>query len=140
MKIDLAELGLTEEITASILAAGTAKATTPEKKSRARITDAAWAAAKAGLMPPALTFPASNVYAQKHADKLRELGEAQDLVGLGNYHIGGTNTYSKALRSYRDAMVAYVQTALPPFPLRTGAKKAGGSGKGSGKAVQRKAA
>lgn len=140
MKIDLADLGLTDEIAASILAAGDAKAIKPEKKARARITDAAWAAAKAGMMPAPLSFPASNVYAQKHADKLRDLAEAQDLIGLGNYIIGGTNTYSKALRSYRDALIAYVQSALPPIPLRAAPRKAKAPAKEGAKPRGKKAA
>lgn len=111
MKIDLTALGLTADIEAAIMgaAATVAAAKQPVKKPRPKLTDEAWKAAKAGILPPVPTFPMSNLYAQKHADKLHKLAQSGDFVALGNTVIGGTNTYSKALRDYLAALLHYAQ-------------------------------
>lgn len=104
------DLGITPELAALIYGLGEAAgAAIPVPQKRKGITADAWAAAERGEMPGALSFPASNVYAQVHADNLRSLTEAGDKDALAAYPIGGSNTYSKALRSYRDALVAYLE-------------------------------
>lgn len=111
-KIDLKALGLTPEAEAAIMGAAVtvAAAKTPVKKPRKRLTTEAWEAAKAGKLPPAPTFPMSNFHAQKHADRLHKLASDGDFVALGNAVIGGTNTYSKALRDYLAALLHYAGT------------------------------
>jgi hypothetical protein len=103
------------DVAASILAAGealgAAKTAAKAPTARSRITDAAWRAAEAGELPPALNIPTSNAWMQAKADALRDMAKARDAAGLAAYEVGGTNTYSKALRSYRDACLAYVTTA-----------------------------
>lgn len=109
-KADLTvDLGITPELASLIYGLGEAAgAAIPVPQKRKGIVANAWAAVERGEMPEPLTFPASNIYAKVHADKLHALTEAGDRDGLSSYPIGGTNTYSKALRSYRDALLAYL--------------------------------
>lgn len=116
------------DLEAAILSAGKAigKAKTKQPKQRATMTDAAMAAALAGKMPEPLTFPASNAYAQKHADALLALAQADDKAGVEAFQIGGTNTYSRALRRYREALLVFLSRPIPlPIkPRKKPAKKA----------------
>lgn len=80
-----------------------------KRKGRKTITAAAWAEAEAGVLPEAPEFPLSNYYANRHAKALRDAAGAGDREGLVAYTIGGTNTYSKALRSYREALLRYLE-------------------------------
>lgn len=103
------DLGITPELAALIYGLGEAAgAAIPVPQKRKGLTADAWEAAGRGEMPGALAFPASNKHAQKHADKLRDLTEAGDAAAVAAYQIGGTNTYSKALRDYRDALLSYL--------------------------------
>lgn len=109
-KADLTvDLGLTPDLVALIYGLGeTAGAAIPVPQKRKGWATDALAAAERGELPEALTFPASNKYATKHANALRALTEAGDRAALEEYHIGGTNTYSKALRAYREALLRYL--------------------------------
>lgn len=92
------------------------------RKPRASMTDAAMEAAKAGRMPEPLTFPASNSYAQKHVEAMLELARADNKAAVEAYTIKGTNTYSKALRRFREALLVYLSQPIS-LPI-TGKKKA----------------
>lgn len=115
----LAALGATPEALALIAAAAEARCVTPQKAQRKELSPTArpatleaWKAAKAGVLPPPLQVPASNAHVAKRADALRKMAEEGRLSDLHAEQIGGTNTYAKALRSYRDALIAYLQTAF----------------------------
>lgn len=106
LKIDL---GITPELAALIYGLGEAAgAAIPVPQKRRGITAGAWEAVYAGKLPEPLAFPASNAHAQKHANALLAMAKAGDEEGLANYEIGGTNTYSKALRDFRDALFVYL--------------------------------
>lgn len=109
-KADLTiDLGLTPDLIALIYAMGEeAGEAIPVPQKRRGLTASAWEAVERGEMPEPMEFPASNSYAKLHADNLRQLTEEGNKAALEAYHIGGTNTYSKALRSYRDALLAYL--------------------------------
>lgn len=108
------DLGLTPDLIALIYGLGEAAGDAiPVPQKRKGITADAWAAVERGEMPAPLNFPASNCYAQIHADNLLQMTEAGDVDSLKAYPIGGTNTYSKALRSYRDALLAYLGGTSP---------------------------
>jgi len=115
-KADLTiDLGLTPELVALIYGMGEAAgAAIPVPQKRRGITADAWAAAERGELPKPLAFPASNAHAQKHADKLLELATEWKPEELKDYPITGTNTYSKALRSYREALQAYMVNSMSP--------------------------
>jgi hypothetical protein len=107
------DLGLTPELVALIYGLGEAAgAAIPVPQKRRGITAKAWEAVYAGKLPGPLAFPASNAHAQKHADHLHATAAAGDEGGLCAYPIGGTNTYSKALRDYRDALLVYVRAKI----------------------------
>ena len=111
-KADLTiDLGITPELADLIYELGeTAGAAIPVPKKRRGITAQAWEAATRGELPAPLDFPPSNAYATKHAANLLDLAKAGDEAGLHAYFIGGTNTYSKALRDYREALLAFLAT------------------------------
>lgn len=110
------DLGITPELAALIYGLGDAAgAAIPVPQKRKGITSDAWAAAERGELPGELGFPASNIYAKVHADNLRQLTEAGDRAALEAYPIGGTNTYSKALRSYRDALLSFLDNTTQPM-------------------------
>lgn len=115
-KADLTvDLGITPELAALIYGLGEAAgAAIPVPQKRKGITADAWAAVERGEMPAPLVFPNSNKHAQKHADAMRALTEAGDRTALEEYQIGGTNTYSKALRSYREALISYLDNNPAP--------------------------
>lgn len=103
------ELGITPELAALIYGLGDLiGAAIPVPEKRKGITTDAWAAAERGELPGPLCIPPSNMYAQIHADNLHILAQEMNAVAVANYPIGGTNTYSKALRSYRDALLCYL--------------------------------
>jgi hypothetical protein len=107
--IDLKALGLTDEAAAQIMGAAAsvaAQKTTP-KTQRIKLTDDAWAAAHEGLLPPVPVIPMSNIHAQKKADKMLALAADGDFEAVAAIVVGGTNTYSKALRSYQAALLHY---------------------------------
>lgn len=136
-KIDLAALGLTPEAEAQIMGAAVAVAATKvvTVKPRKKLTDEAWKAAKAGILPPAPTFPVSNLHAQKHAVRLHKLAQDSDFVALGNVVIGGTNTYAKALRDYLAALLHYAQQKQAQEALDFNAAKAATKAKKTPKAA-----
>lgn len=109
-KADLTiDLGITDALAHLIYGLGEAAGDAiPVPKRRKGITSDAWDRAEQAKLPKPLSFPASNIYAQKHADALLALGRNGDAEGLTAYVIGGTNTYAKALRDYRDALLAYL--------------------------------
>lgn len=109
-KADLTiDLGITDALAHLIYGLGEAAGDAiPVPKRRKGITSDAWERAEQAKLPKPLSFPASNIYAQKHADALLALGRNGDAEGLAAYVIGGTNTYAKALRDYRDALLAYL--------------------------------
>lgn len=113
-KADLTiDLGLTPELVALIYGLGEAAgAAIPVPQKRKGLTAEAWEAVHAGRLPEPLKFPASNAHAQKHADALLAIANMGDEAGLHAYQIGGTNTYSKALRDYRDALLVYVSAKI----------------------------
>lgn len=103
------DLGITPELAALIYGLGEAAGKAiPVAKKRRGLTAAAWEAAQRGELPPVPDFPASNAYAAKHAAALHGLAKERDSEALEQYQIGGTNTYSKALRDYRQALLAYL--------------------------------
>ena len=103
------DLGITPEIAELIYGLGDAAGEAiPVPKKRRGLTAAAWEAAERGELPPVPDFPASNAYAAKHAAALQGLAKERDSEALEQYQIGGTNTYSKALRDYRQALLAYL--------------------------------
>lgn len=112
--IDLEALGLTPELETMVLDAGTqaGQALTPAKAKRASgLMAKAEAAVKDGAVPPAPTFPVSNYWSQRKADAIHALVTAGDLEGLRAYEVGGTNTYAKALRRYRELCIGYLEAA-----------------------------
>lgn len=113
-KADLTiDLGLDPELVALIYGLGEAAgAAIPVPQKRKGLTAEAWEAVHAGRLPEPLKFPASNAHAQKHADALLAIANMGDEAGLHAYQIGGTNTYSKALRDYRDALLVYVSAKI----------------------------
>ena len=116
-KADLkVDLGITPELAALIYGLGeTAGAAIPVPQKRKGITSDAWAAAERGELPAPMNFPASNSYAKLHADNLRHLADTGNKAGLEAYPIGGTNTYSKALRSYREALLTFLANTYTPM-------------------------
>lgn len=101
--------GLTAEVAEAILQAGMAVgAKSPARVVRKRLCDDAWKAAEAGYEPPPPTFPISNYWMQRHADNIEAFMRANDIDAVKNYEINGSNTYSKALRSYRDACITFL--------------------------------
>lgn len=70
---------------------------------RRGLAKAMFDAVNEGRVPDKLVFPASNKWSQVKADRLHELAVAGDAAGIMAFQIGGTNTYSKLLRLYRDA-------------------------------------
>lgn len=113
------------DLEAAILAAGSAigAAKTKTRAPRAKMTDKAFLAAQAGQMPEPLTFPPSNAYAQKHADALLALAQADDRAAVEAYAINGTNTYAKALRRYQAALVEFLSRPIP-LPIKSKNKAA----------------
>ena len=106
------DLGITPEIAELIYGLGDAAGEAiPVPKKRRGLTSAAWEAAERGELPPMPDFPASNAYAAKHAAALQGLAKERNSEALEQYQIGGTNTYSKALRDYRQALLAYLTSA-----------------------------
>lgn len=122
-KADLTiDLGLDPELVALIYATGEAAgAVHPVPQKRKGITSQAWEAAERGELPEPLAFPASNAHAQKHADKLLELAATGHADKLADYPITGTNTYSKALRSYREALQRACAVASLTSPMQEAA-------------------
>jgi hypothetical protein len=103
------DLGITPELAALIYGLGEAAGEAiPVAKKRRGLTAAAWEAAERGELPPVPDFPASNAYAAKHAAALQGLAKERNSEALELYQIGGTNTYSKALRDYRQALLTYL--------------------------------
>jgi hypothetical protein len=63
-----------------------------------------------GQMPDLLEFnSAANYTYNRHAEHIYLLAQGGDLETLVGLEIKGSNTYSKALRNYRDLMVAYLK-------------------------------
>lgn len=82
------------------------------KCGRKSMLTAAREAVARGELPEMLEFKSEANYTyNRHADNLHKLAVANDSAGLEAYAIGGTNTYSKALRGYRDLLVQYVKGA-----------------------------
>lgn len=82
---------------------------TPGRKSM--LTAAKDAVAK-GQMPDLLEFnSAANYTYNRHAEHIYLLAQGGDLDTLVGLEIKGSNTYSKALRNYRDLMVSYLKGA-----------------------------
>jgi hypothetical protein len=98
-------------ILAAADAAGSLQKAKVAKVSRPRLTASAWILAEGGVLPNPLCFPVSNYWSQSHADKLHALALQGDAEGLAAYVLGGTNTYAKALRDYRLALLTYLQVA-----------------------------
>jgi hypothetical protein len=114
----LAAFGITAEALTLIAKAADARCVMPIRRRVAELgarstTINAWEAARRGELPAPLIVPESNAHVRKRADAFRAMAEAGDLEGLTSAEIGGTNTYAKALRSYRDALVHYVKLAAP---------------------------
>lgn len=116
--MDLLALGLDEAAMAAIdeaaLAARASGKGSKVRKARAKLTDAAWVAAKGGVVPSPPVFPQSNLYAGKKGQALYDLAMAGDRAGVAGMVLGGTNTYAKALRSYRDAVLLALGTPSAP--------------------------
>lgn len=66
---------------------------------------------------------AANKSYQRHADALWDIAAYKgDVNALRAYPLNGTNTYARALKRYRDLLVAFTQKALdagalPPEPI-----------------------
>jgi hypothetical protein len=105
-----AEYGLTPEVIASIMAQAEQIGASKVKAKKPRANAAAkWMAeAEAGVMPTPPTFPPSNAYAQKTVDTIHSMVLAMDAEGLDALQIGGTNTYAKLTRAFRDACLAHI--------------------------------
>lgn len=66
-----------------------------------------------GKAPPVLAFTNTMNYTySRHAQRLHELWAAGDAQALLDYPIKGTNTYSRALRRYREILVAALPVTL----------------------------
>lgn len=143
MHIDLTALGLTADTEAAIMGAAATVAASKAtlKKPRKTLTSEAWEAAKAGVLPPTPSIPMSNFHAQKKADLMQRMAADGDKIALGNMVIGGTNTYSKALRDYQTALLHYLDALPQPAPVEdtaveldfTKAKKAAAKSKSKAK-------
>ena len=70
------------------------------------------AKAQAGVIERKVIGSATNQYAQRHADCLFELASEYNLDDLRAYKIGGTNSYTDALRRYRDQLVVAVEVRM----------------------------
>lgn len=105
-----AEYGLTPEVVASIMAQAEAigAAKVKAKKPRATLASKWMQEVEAGLMPTPPAFPSSNAYAQKTVDTIHSMVLAMDAEGLDALQIGGTNTYAKLTRAFRDACLAHI--------------------------------
>ena len=79
----------------------------PGERRRNSKTAALDAAAARGVMPekPDVTSHANHHY-QKRFDRLAELAAAEDWQGVADYQCNGVNTYAKAVRQYRDRLLA----------------------------------
>lgn len=77
-----------------------------------------------GRLPAAPTFPESNYWMTKHAFRLHELAAAGDVEAVRAYEIGGCNTYSRALRGYRDLLIAVIDKPLQAEPKAKAKAKA----------------
>ena len=88
----------------------------PARPVRMRILADAEREVAFGRLPPAPTFPESNYWMTKHAFALHDLAVAGDLAAVQAYEIGGCNTYSRALRGYRDLLIAVLQISVQPAP------------------------
>jgi hypothetical protein len=100
-----------------------------EKAPRATIAGAALAQALSGVVPTPPVFPASNAPAQRHVDAIHSLTLAGEVEKVAGYMIGGSNTYAKATRKYRDACLEYLKLAQESAPAEKPAKKASGKKK-----------
>jgi len=116
--------GMSDELAAAILQRGTAQgvAATKAPKERASLARKLMEQAKAGAFPGPVEFPSSNRHSQAHANKLRDLAIERNREGLEASMIGGTNTYAKILRAFRDALVVWLDTVAPPLGGKTGAE------------------
>jgi hypothetical protein len=83
------------------------KATAPETSSRSRyaIDPEAIAAGRLPQRAPVVTS-AANPHYQKHFDRLLDLAQAGDWVGVRNYEVKGSNSYSKMVARYRQDLLA----------------------------------
>lgn len=103
---------ITDDLTASILAAGAAKGaaiTKPKAGPKGSFASTAMAQALAGKLPTAMVVPPSNKHVAGHADKLRALAKAGDVDALQAHTIAGSNSYARMLRAYKAALLAYVE-------------------------------
>lgn len=69
------------------------------------------AAAEAGERPWPPAASTANMTYVKRYERIGALLDAGDIEGLEALVIGGTNTYSKLERAYRDAAIAFLATA-----------------------------
>lgn len=110
-KTSSAPNGIAPDVVSQILALGDAagaRATKPKKQRVTLLTEAEQAVDR-GEAPTCLTFPASNYWMQGKADALRAMALSRDTEGLMAFPVTGSNTYSRALRRYRDLCLEYVQ-------------------------------
>jgi hypothetical protein len=109
---DLDDLGLDEKSMALIDAAADAA---PKKEKSARIDrfSAARQELELGIMiQPVQIGSVANKSEAKVANRLYGYYQAMDLPPLKAYLLGGTNTYAKALRQYRDMLVKSLEGLL----------------------------
>lgn len=104
---------VTPELEAFILgiAAGVAdaKKATAKKRGRKSMLTPVQQALESGQVIPLEFASAANYTYNRHADRIYKLALANDLEALEAIEIGGVNTYAKALRGYRDLLVAHLK-------------------------------
>lgn len=110
----------------------------PERPARKTILANATREAAFGRLPAAPVFPDSNYWMSKHAFRLHELALAGDLQAVQAYQIGGCNTYSRALRGYRDLLVAVLVAQVQPAPKAKAKAKPKAKAKAKPKATGKK--
>ena len=106
---------VTPELEAFILgiAAGVADAKKACAKKRGRksmLTPVQASLAQGVILPLEFASEANYTY-NRRADRIYKMALANDLDGLEAIEIAGVNTYAKALRGYRDLLVAHLKGA-----------------------------
>jgi hypothetical protein len=113
LPVTLVGVALDDAMQAYVLQQATAKRQAAEAlkapKGRRGFAKDIWEAVNNDRVPDPLQFPVSNYWSQKKADVLYALAACGDHEALADHHIGGTNTYAKALRVYRDACLTLLQ-------------------------------
>lgn len=103
-----------------------AQAAKPQRKVRVSLLSTAQKQVEEGLLPePVEITSEANLSYNTHMAKLYEFAKAGFRSAVEDYPIGGTNTYARAVKGYRDLLLKYLdaQSATAKAHTKTPAKK-----------------